>query len=154
MERTTEDIERLLERWYDAATTDDEERELREWFRESGTLPAGLESARRMFAGFEALGAEKAGSEVLHPEAGTDVASCSKESFRLRRAAFWLSAAAVVAGIVIAAEYLSQPYAYINGRPVRDAETAMQTTMYLRQLSVFDRSVQTFENAIKPENNE
>lgn len=97
MERTTEDIERLLERWYDAATTDDEERELREWFRESGTLPAGLESARRMFAGFEALGAEKAGSEVLHPEAdcpeepaGTDVASCSKESFRLRRAAFWL----------------------------------------------------------------
>lgn len=92
MERTTEDIERLLERWYDAATTDDEERELREWFRESGTLPAGLESARRMFAGFEALGAEKAGSEVLHPEAdcpeepaGTDVASCSKESFRLRR---------------------------------------------------------------------
>ena len=53
MERTTEDIERLLERWYDAATTDDEERELREWFRESGTLPAGLESARRMFAGFE-----------------------------------------------------------------------------------------------------
>ena len=50
MERTTEDIERLLERWYDAATTDDEERELREWFRESGTLPAGLESARRMFA--------------------------------------------------------------------------------------------------------
>lgn len=38
MERTTEDIERLLERWYDAATTDDEERELREWFRESGTL--------------------------------------------------------------------------------------------------------------------
>lgn len=106
MERTTEDIERLLERWYDAATTDDEERELREWFRESGTLPAGLESARRMFAGFEALGAEKAGSEVLHPEAdcpeepaGTDVASCSKESFRLRRAAFWLSAAAVVAGI-------------------------------------------------------
>ena len=98
MERTTEDIERLLERWYDAATTDDEERELREWFRESGTLPAGLESARRMFAGFEALGAEKAGSEVLHPEAdcpeesaGTDVASCSKESFRLRRAAFWLS---------------------------------------------------------------
>ena len=56
MERTTEDIERLLERWYDAATTDDEERELREWFRESGTLPAGLESARRMFAGFEALG--------------------------------------------------------------------------------------------------
>ena len=90
MERTTEDIERLLERWYDAATTDDEERELREWFRESGTLPAGLESARRMFAGFEALGAEKAGSEVLHPEAdcpeepaGTDVASCSKESFRL-----------------------------------------------------------------------
>jgi len=37
---------------------------------------------------------------------------------------------------------------------VRDAETAMQTTMYLRQLSVFDRSVQTFENAIKPENNE
>ena len=161
MERTTEDIERLLERWYDAATTDDEERELREWFRESGTLPAGLESARRMFAGFEALGAEKAGSEVLHPEAdcpeepaGTDGASCSKESFRLRRAAFWLSAAAVVAGIVIAAEYLSQPYAYINGRPVRDAETAMQTTMYLRQLSVFDRSVQTFENAIKPENNE
>ena len=138
MERTTEDIERLLERWYDAATTDDEERELREWFRESGTLPAGLESARRMFAGFEALGAEKAGSEVLHPEA-----DCPEEP-----------AAAVVAGIVIAAEYLSQPYAYINGRPVRDAETAMQTTMYLRQLSVFDRSVQTFENAIKPENNE
>lgn len=56
MERTTEDIERLLERWYDAATTDDEERELREWFREAGMLPAGLESARRMFAGFEVLG--------------------------------------------------------------------------------------------------
>ena len=95
----------------------------------SGSCASGSVSPARCLPGWKALGG-------------------------LRRAAFWLSAAAVVAGIVIAAEYLSQPYAYINGRPVRDAETAMQTTMYLRQLSVFDRSVQTFENAIKPENNE
>ena len=50
----------------------------------------------------------------------------------------------VVVNEALAAEYLSQPYAYINGRPVRDAETAMQTTMYLRQLSVFDRCLSAF----------
>ena len=161
MERSGEDIKRLLERWYEADTTDAEERELREWLRGAESLPAEMEGARRMFAGFEALGSEKPRTESSPSdrdspaqECGTDSPSSSCRSIRLRRAAFWLSAAAVVAGIVIAAEYFSRPYAYINGRPVRDAETAMQATVYLEQLSAFDRSIQTLENVINPENKE
>lgn len=158
MKRTIDEIKGLLTRWYEAQTTDEEERMLREWFRTARELPAELEGARAMFGGFDALADEHATSRSLHGDvqATPQADSSLRYGLRLlvRRTAVWATAAVVAVGVLLAAGYLSRPYCYINGVAVRDAEVAMQTTVYLEQLGQFDRSMRTFEGITDTNNQE
>lgn len=159
MERTIDEMKELLARWYEAQTTDDEERMLREWFRTARELPAELEGARAMFGGFDALADEHATSRSLHGDAQATRPTDRSLHYGLRRSfvrhtAVWAAAAVVAVGVLLAAGYLSRPYCYINGVAVRDAEVAMQTTVYFEQLGQFDRSMRTFEGMIDTNNQE
>lgn len=135
MRLTEKEIRELLEGWYEARTTAQQERALREWFRTAGTLPADLESSRRIFCGFEALAGECAAE--LRPLRNL------RRGF-VRRIAVWTAAAVVIAGIVVAAGYARCPYGYINGVPVRDVATAMETTAYFQQLETLDKAMNEF----------
>lgn len=132
---------------------------LREWFRTARELPAELEGARAMFGGFDALADEHAVPRSLHDDAKETppVVRTLHMGLRrslVRRAAAWAVAAVVAVGVLVAAGYLSRPYCYINGVAVRDAEVAMQATIYLEQLGQFDRSMRTFEGITDMNNQE
>lgn len=71
--------------------------------------------------------------------------SLSQPRAVLRRVAIWTAAAAILGGGLAAVEYGSRPYCYINGKPVRDVASAMETTVYLEQLSEFGRSVDALD---------
>lgn len=149
MKLTEKEIRELLKRWYEARTTVVEECILREWFRAADTLPQDLEAERRMFCGFATLSDERA--PQLQP-----VGESSRDRRRglIRRIVVWTAAAVVAVGVVAAAQYARRPYGYIDGVPVRDAETAMQATVYFQQLEMLDQTMNEFDKMMKQTQNE
>lgn len=123
--------EELLERYFRGQTTIGEERALRSECREEDPALGAL------FAGMEALAAERL------PRRERKVPVRAHLTHRL------LAIAALLAvGIVVAARLLYPPYCYIDGVAVRDADRAMETTLYLERLDRFGRTVDLFDPLI------
>ena len=58
-------------------------------------------------------------------------------------------AAAVVAGILVLAGLVREPYCYIDGRPVYDREVALQTTVYLDSFAALDATSQIVDELME-----
>lgn len=155
MNERQERIELLAGRWLAARTSEAEERELRGLLREERDLPDSLRDLAMLFAGFEALGAEKMapGSET---GGGTEKAPSKRgapqrrampvpgekvrPSYPWRRRLLWSTAAAAVValGLLLGIELWRKPYCYIDGRPVYDREVALRTTAYFDAFSALE----------------
>lgn len=114
---------------------------------------------RRPFAGGIELPPESA--PAAHPELVALPDSSVQEdapvlpSARGRRGRrmriFWgvAAAAVVILGIFLGAEWLREPYCYINGKPVYDKEVAMQTTAYFDSFAVLDAPARLVDELIE-----
>lgn len=133
-----ERIERLAERWFAAQATDAEERELREWMWQRADVPESLREVHALLGGLDALAGERS-------------TGCWKPRRVWYRVPLWgVAAAAVVAlGIFLFADLLRNPYCYIDGVAVYDAEVALQTTVYLESFSALEESGRMVDELIE-----
>ena len=135
MENYIERIDQLTERWLDGATTDAEERELQRLVEECGTaLPARLRWLADTFEGYRAL------AEECNPQP----VKRSQHAHRaplitLKRIATWSLAAAAVVVAIIGFSIDHEPYCYVNGEAIYDAQLAMNETACLDYLSELDQ---------------
>lgn len=167
-------IERLLDSYFEAQATPEEERELREFFTSGQTIPAYLEYARAMFGGMDALREEVApdGCAQIYgvasescsqrneprsvPESGAQAQAPHTPRMRYshggaRRLRLWaagIAAAGLAVGLFALVSYLNRPYCYIDGVPVRDAELAMQATVYFEQLEALDKPIERLDGIL------
>lgn len=137
MESNIERIDRLVERWLDGSTTDAEERELRSLIEAQGeALPARLAWVAIAFGGFRALGEERNRQSVRRP------LRAQRQPLRpLQRIAVWALSAAAVVAMVLATTIDREPYCYINGVAVHDAQLAMNETACFEHLAELDEAM-------------
>ena len=156
LEKRIDRAERLSTRWIEATASESEERELRDLLTQTDSkdLSDRLHIEQIMFEGFTALAGETCPPPRTIPAARQSV---------LRRRIGWAVAAAVIVCAIVTAGALQwhrEPYCYIDGKPIYDAETAMaatlSTTECLQQLSLLDRPIRMVEELISetPLNNE
>lgn len=135
MENYIERIDQLTERWLDGATTDAEERELQRLVEECGTaLPARLRWLADTFEGYRALAEERNPQPVKRSQHAH-----SAPLITLKRIATWSLAAAAVVVAIIGFSIDHEPYCYVNGEAVYDAQLAMNETACLDYLSELDQ---------------
>ena len=139
-----------------ARTTDAEEQELRRLLR-SGEVPESLRDLAALFEGLGALFGERMPDTDAAGRPAAD-SSCRElrraETRPLRplhrlAAVWWGMAAAVVAGILVLAGLVREPYCYIDGRPVYDREVALQTTAYLDSFAALDATSQIVDELME-----
>lgn len=139
-----------------ARTTDAEEQELLLLLR-SGEVPESLRDLAALFEGLGALSGERMPDTGAAGRPAAD-SSCRKlpraETRPLRplhrlAAVWWGMAAAVVAGILVLAGLVREPYCYIDGRPVYDREVALQTTAYLDSFAALDATSQIVDELME-----
>lgn len=136
-----------------ARVTDAEEQELRRLLR-SGEVPESLRDLAALFEGLGALSGERMPDTGAAGRPAAD-SSCRKlpraETRPLHRlaAVWWGMAAAVVAGILVLAGLVREPYCYIDGRPVYDREVALQTTAYLDSFAALDATSQIVDELME-----
>lgn len=154
MDERNRRIEELAARWMAARTTEAEEQELRHLLR-SGEVPESLRDLAVLFEGFGALSRERMPDAGAARLLATD-SSCrelSRAEVRPlhRLAAVWwgMVAAAVAVGIFALAGLVREPYCYIDGRPVYDRETALQTTAYLDSFAALDTTSQIVDQLME-----
>lgn len=146
MDKSIERIDQLVELWLDGSTTDAEEHELRSLVEACGeTLPARLVWVATAFGGFEAL------SEERNPQPVKRQQSARRQLIRpLQRVVQWGLAAAAVVAMVIAISIDREPYCYINGTAIHDAQLAMNETACFEHLAELDEAMSVlsmFENS-------
>ena len=136
-----------------ARATDAEEQELRRLLG-GGAAPASLRAGAALCDGRGALAGAR--SPYRAPAGGPAAdSSCRKlpraETHPLHRlaAVWWGMAAAVVAGILVLAGLVREPYCYIDGRPVYDREVALQTTAYLDSFAALDATSQIVDELME-----
>ena len=135
MENYIERIDQLTERWLDGATTDAEERELQRLVEECGTaLPARLRWLADTFEGYRALAEERNPQPVKRSQHAHRAPLIT-----LKRIATWSLAAAAVVVAIIGFSIDHEPYCYVNGEAVYDAQLAMNETACLDYLSELDQ---------------
>lgn len=153
MDKRNRRIESLAARWMAARATDAEEQELRRLLR-SGEVPESLRDLAALFEGLGALSGERMPDTGAAGRPAAD-SSCRKlpraETRPLHRlaAVWWGMAAAVVAGILVLAGLVREPYCYIDGRPVYDREVALQTTAYLDSFAALDATSQIVDELME-----
>lgn len=153
MDKRNRRIESLAARWMAARTTDAEEQELRRLLR-SGEVPESLRDLAALFEGLGALSGERMPDTGAAGRPAAD-SSCRElpraEARPLHRlaAVWWGMAAAVVAGILVLAGLVREPYCYIDGRPVYDREVALQTTAYLDSFAALDATSQIVDELME-----
>ena len=153
MDKQNRRIESLAARWMAARTTDAEEQELRRLLR-SGEVPESLRDLAVLFEGLGALSGERMPDTDAAGRPAAD-SSCRElpraETRPLHRLAtvWWGMAAAVVAGILVLAGLVREPYCYIDGRPVYDREVALQTTAYLDSFAALDATSQIVDELME-----
>ena len=138
MDKSIERIDQLVELWLDGSTTDAEEHELRSLVEACGkALPARLTWVATAFEGYRTLAEER------NPQPAKRQQRARRQSIRpLQRLAVWgLSAAAVVAAVV-ATTIDREPYCYINGEAIYDAQIAMNETRCFEHLDELDQTMQ------------
>lgn len=151
MDKSIERIDQLVELWLDGSTTDAEEHELRSLVETCGkALPARLTWVATAFEGYRALAEERNPQPVKRQQ------RARRQPIRpLQRLAVWgLSAAAVVAAVV-ATTIDREPYCYINGEAIYDAQIAMNETRCFEHLDELDQTMQVLNllETLNHENN-
>ena len=151
MDKSIERIDQLVELWLDGSTTDAEEHELRSLVEACGkALPARLTWVATAFEGYRTLAEER------NPQPAKRQQRARRQSIRpLQRLAVWgLSAAAVVAAVV-ATTIDREPYCYINGEAIYDAQIAMNETRCFEHLDELDQTMQVLNllETLNHENN-
>ena len=133
-----------------ARTTDAEEQELRRLLR-SGEVPESLRDLAALFEGLGALSARPRPRAAPPPPDSSCRELPRAEARPLHRlaAVWWGMAAAVVAGILVLAGLVREPYCYIDGRPVYDREVALQTTAYLDSFAALDATSQIVDELME-----
>ncbi len=167
MKERKERIDLLLERYLDASATDAEEQELRAYFRSGADVPADLAWAETLFGGVDALAAEsmpESAPKELQTTTPTSIPSRAPDSIPTpppisvsgRRAVLpprWAAmvstaAATLILGLFVYAEFVRQPYCYIDGVAIYNKEIAMQTTVYLEGFSDFEDPARLVDDLI------
>lgn len=146
MDKSIERIDLLVERWLDGATTDAEEHELRSLVEACGeALPARLVWVATAFEGYGALAEERNPQPVKRQQ------RARHQLIRpLQRVVQWGLAAAAVVAMVIAISIDREPYCYINGTAIHDAQLAMNETACFEHLAELDEAMSMlsmFENS-------
>lgn len=139
-----------------ARATDAEEQELRRLLR-SGEVPESLRDLAALFEGLGALSGERMPDTGAagRPAANSSCRELPRAETRPLRplhrlaAVWWGMAAAVVAGILVLAGLVREPYCYIDGRPVYDREVALQTTAYLDSFAALDTTSQIVDELME-----
>lgn len=137
-------IEELLERYFAVQTTEAEERALHDYFRRTKKVPAELRDAQAMFAGLDALAAERMPKRAARR-------SSARPFLNVRKASVWgfVAAAALALGLFFAADLFRRPYCYIDGKAIYDQEVAMQTTRYLDGFAELDAAGRMLDELIE-----
>ena len=151
MDKSIERIDLLVERWLDGATTDAEERELQRLVAECGAeLPARLGWLTTTFEGYGALAEERNPQPVKRQQ------RARRQLIRpLQRVMQWGLTAAAVVALVVAISIDREPYCYINGKAIYDAQIAMNETRCFEHLDELDQTMQvlTLLENLNNENN-
>lgn len=146
MDKSIERIDQLVELWLDGSTTDAEEYELRSLVEACGeALPARLVWVATAFGGFEALSEERNLQPVKRQQ------RARRQLIRpLQHVVQWGLAAAAVVAMAIAISIDREPYCYINGTAIHDAQLAMNETACFEHLAELDEAMSVlsmFENS-------
>lgn len=146
MDKSIERIDQLVELWLDGSTTDAEEHELRSLVETcSEALPTRLVWVATAFGGFEVL------SEERNPQPVKRQQRARRQLIRpLQHVVQWGLAAAAVVAMVIAISIDREPYCYINGTAIHDAQLAMNETACFEHLAELDEAMSVlsmFENS-------
>ena len=151
MDKSIERIDQLVELWLDGSTTDAEEHELRSLVEACGSaLPARLAWLATTFEGYGALAEER------NPQPVKCQQRARRQSIRpLQRVVQWGLAAAAVVAMVVAISIDREPYCYINGEAIYDAQIAMNETCCFEHLDELDQTMQvlTLLENLNNENN-
>lgn len=146
MDKSIERIDQLVELWLDGSTTDAEEHELRSLVEACGeALPARLVWVATAFNGYRALAEERNPQPVKRQQ------RARRQLIRpLQRVVQWGLAAAAMVAMVIAISIDREPYCYINGTAIHDAQLAMNETACFEHLAELDEAMSVlsmFENS-------
>ena len=146
MDKSIERVDQLVELWLDGSTTDAEEHELRSLVEACGeALPARLVWVATAFEGYRALAEERNPQPVKRQQ------RARRQLIRpLQRVVQWGLAAAAVVAMVIAISIDREPYCYINGTAIHDAQIAMKETRCFEHLAELDEAMSVlsmFENS-------
>lgn len=146
MDKSIERIDQLVELWLDGSTTDAEEHELRSLVEACGeTLSARLVWVATAFKGYGALAEERNPQPVKRQQ------RARRQLIRpLQRVMQWGLAAAAVVALVVAISIDREPYCYINGEAIYDAQLAMNETACFEHLAELDEAMSVlslFENS-------
>ncbi len=146
MDKSIERIDQLVELWLDGSTTDAEEHELRSLVEAcSEALPARLVWVATAFEGYGALAEERNPQPVKRQQ------RARRQLIRpLQRVVQWGLAAAAVVAMVITISIDREPYCYINGTAIHDAQLAMNETACFEHLAELDEAMSVlsmFENS-------
>ena len=146
MDKSIERIDQLVELWLDGSTTDAEEHELRSLVEAcSEALPARLAWVATAFEGYGALAEERNPQPVKRQQ------RARRQSIRpLQRVVQWGLAAAAMVAMAIAISIDREPYCYINGAAIHDAQLAMNETACFEHLAELDEAMSVlsmFENS-------
>lgn len=151
MDKSIERIDQLVELWLDGSTTDAEEHELRSLVEACGeALPARLTWVATAFEGYGALAEERNPQPVKRQQ------RARRQSIRpLQRVVQWGLAAAATVALVVAISIDREPYCYINGEAIYDAQIAMNETRCFEHLDELDQTMQvlTLLENLNNENN-
>lgn len=151
MDKSIERIDQLVELWLDGSTTDAEEHELRSLVEACGkALPARLTWVATAFEGYRTLAEERNPQPVKRP------LRAQRPTMRLgQRIVAWSMAAAAVVAAVVATTIDREPYCYINGEAIYDAQIAMNETRCFEHLDELDQTMQvlTLLETLNHENN-
>lgn len=146
MDKSIERIDQLVELWLDGSTTDAEEHELRSLVEAcSEALPARLVWVATAFEGYGALAEERNPQPVKRQQ------RARRQLIRpLQHVVQWGLAAAAVVAMVVAISIDREPYCYINGTAIHDAQLAMNETACFEHLAELDEAMSVlsmFENS-------
>lgn len=146
MDKSIERIDQLVELWLDGSTTDAEEHELRSLVEACGeALPARLAWVATAFEGYGALAEERNPQPVKRQQ------RARRQLIRpLQHVVQWGLAAAAVVAMAIAISIDREPYCYINGTAIHDAQLAMNETACFEHLAELDEAMSVlsmFENS-------
>lgn len=146
MDKSIERIDQLVELWLDGSTTDAEEHELRSLVEACGeALPARLVWVATAFEGYGALAEERNPQPVKRQQ------RARRQLIRpLQHVVQWGLTAAAMVAMAIAISIDREPYCYINGTAIHDAQLAMNETACFEHLAELDEAMSVlsmFENS-------